>query len=117
MKGLKTFIAGILTIVLSFLVISTVFIFCISSFASSKNIQKNLESVSILKDVKKVRNSGSVGSQSKITTAINDIYSLAGQYSISSSVVDKMLDSKATKEILGKSVGNITDYVINGKKS
>lgn len=117
MKILKSFLAGLFSIFFGIFVVATICIFCISGFASKSNVKEKLKETDLLMEVKKIRNSGNTESESKITAAINDVYSLASQFSVSEEVVDKIIDSKATKEVIGSAVGNLTDYVINGKEA
>lgn len=117
MHFLKSFVAGLFTFVFGILVVVTICVFCISSFATKDNIVRSMENTDILKEVKKVKNSGSAEGQSGVTQIINEMYSLASQFSVSEEVVDKIIDSKITKEIVGDTVGNLTDYVVNGKET
>ena len=117
MNFLKSFIAGLFSLFFGILLIITVCVFSISSFANKDNIVNNMKQTDILTEVKKIRNSGSSEGQSGVTQVIDEMYSLASQFSVSEDVVDKIIDSDVTKEIIGESVGNLTDYVINGKKT
>lgn len=117
MRFLKSFVAGIFTLVFSVLLVMAICVFNVSEFASKDNIVKNMEQADILTEVKKIRNSGNSEGQSGVTQVIDEMYSLASQFSVSEDVVDKIIDSKITKEIVGDAVGNLTDYLINGKET
>ena len=117
MNFLKSFIAGLFSLFFGILLIITVCVFSISSFANKDNIVNNMKQADILTEVKKIRNSGNSLGQSGVAQVIDEMYSLASQFSVSEDVVDKIIDSKITKEIIGDAVGNLTDYVINGKET
>lgn len=117
MHFLKNFIAGLFTLIFGILVVITVCVFDVSRFAEKDNIVNKVQDTDILTEVKKVRNSGSVEGNSGITQAIDEMYSLASQFSVSEKVVDKIIDSNLTKEIIGEAVGNVTDYMVNGKEA
>ena len=111
----KSFIAGLFTFVLGVLVVITICVFNISAFATKDNIVAKMQNTDVLTEVKKIRNSGNSEGQSGITQVIDEMYSLASQFSVSEEVVDQIIDSKITKEIIGDAVGNLTDYIINGE--
>ena len=117
MSFLKSFVAGLFTFVFGVLLVMAICVFNVSGFASKDNIVKNMEQADILTEVKKIRNSGNSEGQSGVTQVIDEMYSLASQFSVSEEVVDKIIDSKITKEIIGDAVGNLTDYIINGKET
>lgn len=91
-----------------------VFVFSISSFSKTENMEKTIENTDLLTEVNKIRNSGKVGNQSALSSVIDDVYATAEEYGISDKLVDTVIDSKAMKEALGKAAGNVTDYVVNG---
>lgn len=91
-----------------------VFVFNISSFSKTENMEKTIENTDLLTEVNKIRNSGKVGNQSALSSVIDDVYATAEEYGISDKLVDTVIDSKAMKEALGKAAGNVTDYVVNG---
>lgn len=117
MKFLKSFVAGLFSLIFGILVVAIICVFSISSFASRDNVVAQMENTDILTEVKKIRNSGSGEGGSGLSQVIDEMYSLASQFSVSEEVVDKIIDSKITKEIVGDAVGNLTDYVVNGKKT
>ncbi len=117
MKIIKTSFAFISTICVSILLVITICIFCISSFATKENIIKKMKQTDLLTEVKKIKNSGSSNKNSKLTNAIEDMYSLAEQFNVDEKVVDTIINSKITKEIIGSAIGNLTDYAINGKNT
>lgn len=117
MKFLKSFVAGLFSLIFGILVVAIICVFSISSFASRDNVVDQMENTDILTEVKKIRNSGSGEGGSGLSQVIDEMYSLASQFSVSEEVVDKIIDSKITKEIVGDAVGNLTDYVVNGKKT
>ncbi len=117
MKIIKTSLAFISTICVSVLLVITTCIFCVSSFANKENITKKMKKTDLLTEIKKIKNSGAKNSNSKLTNAINDMYSLASQFNVDEKVVDAIIDSKITKEIIGDAIGNLTDYAINGKNT
>lgn len=108
---------SVLSIFLIFSLILTIFIFNISSFSRTDNMEKTLKKSDLLTEVKKIKNSGKVGNQSSMTAVINDVYATAEEYGIDSKLVDTVIDSDAMKEALGYAAGNVTDYVINGKET
>lgn len=115
MKVLKSFLAGLFSLIFGVLVICIVYVFSISSFATKDNIVKSMESTDLLTNVNKIRNSGSGEGNNGVSQVIDEMYSLASQFSVSDEVVDSIIDSKITKQIIGEAVGNVTDYVVNGK--
>ena len=117
MRFLRSFVAGLFSLIFGVLVVITICVFSISGFASKENIVKQMEKTDIVTDVKKIRNSGSSEGESGLSQVIDEMYSLASQFSVSEDVVDKIIDSKITKEIIGDAVGNLTDYVVNGKET
>ena len=116
MDAFKSFMAGLFSLIFGILVICTVYVFSISSFATKDNIVKSMEKTDLLTSAKKIRNSGSGAGNSGAAQIIDEMYSLASQFSVSSDVVDSIIDSKITKQIIGDAVGNLTDYVVNGKE-
>ena len=74
-----------------------------------------MENTDILTEVKKIRNSGSGEGGNGLSQVIDEMYSLASQFSVSEEVVDQIIDSDLTKEIIGEAVGNLTDYMVNDK--
>ena len=117
MHFFKSFGAGLFSLIFGILLIATVCIFNISAFATKDNIVKSMENTDLLTDVKKIRNSGSGEGSNGVSQIIDEMYSLASQFSVSEEVVDSIIDSKITKQIIGDAVGNITDYVVNGKET
>ena len=115
MKIAKQVLIYILTLFICLFSVLTAGLFCISSFASKENIIKQMKTVNLLTEVKKVKNSGAQNSNSKITNVINDTYSLASQFNVDEAVVDTIINSNVTKEIIGTTIGNLTDYAINGQ--
>ena len=105
------FLLGVLLVVCLTL---AVFVFNISSFSKTENMEKTIENTDLLTEVNKIRNSGKVGNQSALSSVIDDVYATAEEYGISDKLVDTVIDSKAMKEALGKAAGNVTDYVVNG---
>ena len=116
MDAFKSFMAGLFSLIFGVLVVCTVYVFSISSFATKDNIVKSMEKTDLLTSAKKIRNSGSGFGNSGAAQIIDEMYSLASQFSVSSDVVDSIIDSKITKQIIGDAVGNLTDYVVNGKE-
>ena len=114
MKMFKTFLAVFFSILFSLFVVLNVFVFNISLFADKNNIKKNIKNIDLVKEVNKVRNSGSVDNESKINKTINEVYSVAKEYGVPERVVDEIINSDTTKNILGVSAGNFMDYIING---
>lgn len=117
MHFLKSFVAGLFTLVFGVLMVFAICVFSVSGFATKDNIVNQMKDADILTEVKKIRNSGSSEGQGEVTQVIDEMYSLASQFSVSEEVVDKIIDSKVTKEIIGDAVGNITDYVVNGEET
>lgn len=117
MNFLKSFIAGLFTIVFGILVFITICIFNVSNFATKENIMNKMKQVDLLTEVKKIKNSGSSEGSNGVAQIVDEMYSLASQFSVSEEVVDQIIDSNFTKEIIGEVTGNLTDYVINGKNS
>lgn len=117
MDAFKSFMAGLFSLIFGILVICTVYVFSISSFATKDNIVKSMEKTDLLTSVKKIRNSGSGAGNNGVAQVVDEMYSLASQFSVSSDVVDSIIDSKITKQIIGDAVGNLTDYVVNGKET
>ena len=115
MHFLKSFVAGLFTLVFGVLVVATICVFSISAFATKDNIVDKMQDTDILTEVKKIRNSGSTEGASGVTQVIDEMYSLASQFSVSEEVVDQIIDSDLTKEIIGEAVGNLTDYMVNNK--
>lgn len=110
MKVIRFLLGMFLAICLSLMV----FVFSISSFSKTENMEKTIENTDLLTEVNKIRNSGKVGNQSALSSVIDDVYATAEEYGISDKLVDTVIDSKAMKEALGKAAGNVTDYVVNG---
>ena len=115
MHFLKSFVAGLFTLVFGVLVVAAICVFSISAFATKDNIVDKMQDTDILTEVKKIRNSGSTEGASGVTQVIDEMYSLASQFSVSEEVVDQIIDSDLTKEIIGEAVGNLTDYMVNDK--
>ncbi len=115
MHFLKSFGAGLFSLLFGVILVATVCVFNISAFATKDNIVKSMENTDLLTNVKKIRNSGSGEGSNGVAQIIDEMYSLASQFSVSEEVVDSIIDSKITKQIIGDAVGNITDYVVNGK--
>lgn len=115
MHFLKSFVAGLFTLVFGVLVVATICVFSTSAFATKDNIVNKMQDTDILTEVKKIRNSGSTEGASGVTQVIDEMYSLASQFSVSEEVVDQIIDSNLTKEIIGEAVGNLTDYMVNDK--
>ena len=110
MKVIRFLIGALLVVCLTL----AVFVFNISSFSKTENMEKTIENTDLLTEVNKIRNSGKVGNQSALSSVIDDVYATAEEYGISDKLVDTVIDSKAMKEALGKAAGNVTDYVVNG---
>ena len=117
MKIIKKFLSFILSFLLMILVIVLLYLFNISSFASKDKVIKNVGEVDFALELQKVRNSGKVSEGSKIINTINDLYSLAEEFDVKSEDIDKIINSKIAKKIIGIPLGNMTDYIINGKKN
>ena len=117
MRFLKSFVAGLFTLVFGVLVVVTICVFNVSSFATKENIVNWMKETDVLTEVKKIRNSGSADGNSGMAQVVDEMYSLASQFSVSEEVVDSIIDSNVTKEIIGGAVGNLTDYVINGENT
>ena len=117
MRFLKSFVAGLFTLVFGVLVVITICIFSVSNFATKENIVNEMKKADILTEVKKIRNSGSAEGNSGVAQVVDEMYSLASQFSVSEEVVDGIIDSNITKEIIGDAVGILTDYIVNGKDS
>ena len=117
MNFLKSFIAGLMTIVFGILAVITICVFNVSNFATKENIVNNMKQVDILTEVKKIKNSGSSDGSNGVAQMVDEMYSLASQFSVSEEVVDQIIDSDFTKEIIGEATGNLTDYIINGEDS
>ena len=115
MRFLKSFVAGLFTLVFGVLVVITICVFSVSNFATKENIVNEMKKADILTEVKKIRNSGSAEGNSGVAQVVDEMYSLASQFSVSEEVVDGIIDSNITKEIIGDAVGNLTDYIVNGK--
>lgn len=110
MKVIRFLLGAFLVVCLTL----AVFVFNISSFSKTENMEKTIENTDLLTEVNKIRNSGKVGNQSALSSVIDDVYATAEEYGISDKLVDTVIDSKAMKEALGKAAGNVTDYVVNG---
>lgn len=110
MKFIRFLLGALLVVCLTL----AVFVFNISSFSKTENMEKTIENTDLLTEVNKIRNSGKVGNQSALSSVIDDVYATAEEYGISDKLVDTVIDSKAMKEALGKAAGNVTDYVVNG---
>ncbi|HIQ90986.1 MAG TPA: hypothetical protein IAB27_05130 [Candidatus Coprosoma intestinipullorum] len=110
MKVIRFLLGALLVVCLTL----AVFVFNISSFSKTENMEKTIENTDLLTEVNKIRNSGKVGNQSSLSSVIDDVYATAEEYGISDKLVDTVIDSKAMKEALGKAAGNVTDYVVNG---
>lgn len=110
MKVIRFLLGALLVVCLTL----AVFVFNISSFSKTENMEKTIENTDLLTEVNKIRNSGKVGNQSALSSVIDDVYATAEEYGISDKIVDTVIDSKAMKEALGKAAGNVTDYVVNG---
>lgn len=117
MHFLKSFGAGLFSLLFGVILVATVCVFNISAFATKDNIVKSMENTDLLTNVKKIRNSGSSEGNNGVSQIIDEMYSLASQFSVSEEVVDSIIDSKITKQIIGDAVGDLTDYVINGKEA
>ena len=117
MHFLKSFGAGLFSLLFGVILVATVCVFNISAFATKDNIVKSMENTDLLTNVKKIRNSGSSEGNNGVSQIIDEMYSLASQFSVSEEVVDSIIDSKITKQIIGDAVGNVTDYVVNGKET
>lgn len=115
MEFVKSFIAGLFTLIFGILVVLIICVFNVSSFANRDNIVNNMKKTDILTEVHKIRNSGSAEGSNGVAQVIDEMYSLASQFSVSEEVVDKIIDSDITKEIVGDAVGNMTDYIVNGE--
>lgn len=109
MKVIRFLLGALLVVCLTL----AVFVFNISSFSKTENMEKTIENTDLLTEVNKIRNSGKVGNQSALSSVIDDVYATAEEYGISDKLVDTVIDSKAMKEALGKAAGNVTDYVVN----
>lgn len=114
MRALKGFLAGIFSLIFGVLLIATICVFSISYFATKENIVKKIQEADLLTEVQKIRNSGSSDGSTGVTQVIEEMYSLASQFSVSEEDVDSIIDSDIVKEIIGYAVGNLTDYIING---
>ena len=110
MKVIRFLLGALLVVCLTL----AVFVFNISSFSKTENMEKTIENTDLLTEVNKIRNSGKVGNQSALSSVIDDVYATAEEYGIYDKLVDTVIDSKAMKEALGKAAGNVTDYVVNG---
>ena len=83
MHFLKNFVAGLFTLIFGILVVATICVFSVSAFATKDNIVDKMKSVDIITEVKKIRNSGSTEGASGVTQVIDEMYSLASQFSVS----------------------------------
>lgn len=111
MKHLGRFIFGFFLIVF---LLGTIFVFNVSSFASTEKLQENFKNLDLVTEVKKIKNSGNSSNQGELSKTINEIYDLAARLSIPSDFVDQIINSEAMKETLGIMAGSISDYVVNG---
>lgn len=111
----------VLSLIFSFLlVVFLVFslaVFNVCSFSSKKEIEKNLLNTDLKLVIGKIRNSGSTKRETKFSLLIDDLYYVSNEYGVSEDTLNDILDSKITKKILSKPLGNLTDYVINGNDS
>ena len=117
MRFLKSFGAGLFSFVFGVLVICMILVFNVSGFATKENITKSMINTDLLTSIKKIRNSGSGEGSNGASQVIDEMYSLADQFSVSEDVVDSIINSNITKQIIGDAIGNLTDYVINGKET
>ena len=115
MRFLKSFISGLFTFIFGVLIVLIICVFSVSAFANRDNIVKNMKKADILTEVHKIRNSGSAEGSNGVAQVIDEMYFLASQFSVSEEIVDKIIDSDITKEIVGDTVGNMTDYIVNGE--
>lgn len=117
MKILK----NIVVILLSFVVIITLYTLFIlsnvSSFFSTPNIQKATTNIDTVHEMEKIQNStATAGKKAEIADIINTAYNEAESHGIPKNLVDEIFNSKEVKEFFGKVVGNTTDYIVNGTK-
>lgn len=113
MKILKTFISVFCFILLTISIIFLSFSYNISNFAKKDNMKDYIKKIDLVKEIKKVKNSGSTNKQSKVTNMINDLYEMAEEFQFNEQAMDEIINSNVMKELLGSSAGSFSDYIIN----
>lgn len=109
-KGLLILISTIVFFVslLFFVVICN-----ISYFFSVDNIAKGVSRMDALKAMNEFEKSKEAGML--LTEVLDNAYIVAEYYGVSSKVIDKMVMDRQVKNFFGQAVGNVSDYIVNGK--
>ncbi len=107
LKGLGVFI---LTLVLFLATTSILILIPIRHTVSKDTIKDTITSIDIEKVIKE-----NPQVQEDVTEAFKPLYDKASEYGISEDVVNKLLNSKEVKGMMGDFTGNIVDYVLTGK--
>ena len=107
LKGLGVFI---LTLVLFLATTSILILIPVRHAVSKDTIKETITSI----DIEKLMNENPQV-QEDVTEAFKPLYDKANEYGISEDVVNKILNSKEVKGMMGDFTGNIVDYVLTGE--
>ncbi len=118
MKIIKSLISVILSIVVIFALYSLFILSNVSSFFTTKNIEKAVSDIDVIHEINKIQNSSlTAGGKTDISDMVDRAYEEAENHGISKNLVDEIFNSKEVKGFLGNAVGRTTDYIVNGKDS
>ena len=118
MKIIKSLISVILSIVVIFALYSLFILSNVSSFFTTKNIEKAVSDIDVIHEINKIQNSSlTAGGKTDISDMVDRANEEAENHGISKNLVDEIFNSKEVKGFLGNAVGRTTDYIVNGKDS
>ncbi len=118
MNIFKTIIALFLSILTIFALYVLFVLGNISSFFSVHNIERATSNIDTIHEIEKIQNStATAGKKAEIADIIDTAYNEAESHGISKELVDEIFNSNEVKTFLGKVVGSMADYIVNGNES
>lgn len=113
LKFLRLFICSVLSIILCSIIVITHIAFDSSQFLKKDYIVNTLKKVDFIEtDTINNANSNNV----EVKTLFDNVYTSANEIGISSSDVDKFINSDAVKEFMGRYMETITTYIATGEE-
>lgn len=109
MKGLKTFLAVIICILLVIMQFGTHVLFGLGKALTRDNVASAYKKI----DVKEIISSDN-GIDNEIYADIKKSYAKMG---FSDEDINKIINTPSVKKILGETIGSVTDYIVTGNKN
>lgn len=114
-KFLRLFLCSLLSIILCGIIIVTHIVFDSSQFLKKDYIINSLKKVNFIED----DNDNSINNNEniEIKKIFDSVYTSANEMGVSSSDIDKFINSDATKEFMGSYMETITNYLATGEET